>query len=98
MKPFHTQLLRSARSSRLPRRLLFANSRSAWTPAAPQLSKAERKSIEELNMAPKGPKFELKTPKGTKDCRNAPHVLAVLLYTLSFLSTSTTCDMILMFS
>jgi hypothetical protein len=97
MKAFHTQLLRSARSSRLPRRLQFANSRSAWTPASPQLSKAERKLIEELNMA-KGQKFELKTPKGTKDCRNAPHVLAVLLYTLSFLSTLSTCDMILMFS
>ncbi|PQE14147.1 hypothetical protein CJF31_00006674 [Rutstroemia sp. NJR-2017a BVV2] len=67
--------MRSARSSRLLRRLQFANSRSAWTPAAPQLSKAERKLIEELNMAPKGPKFELKTPKGTKDWQGKDMVI-----------------------
>ncbi|KAM3085053.1 Cytoplasmic and mitochondrial histidine tRNA synthetase [Clarireedia jacksonii] len=75
MKAFHTQLIRSARSSRLPRRLQFANSRSAWTPAAPRLSKAERKSIEELDMAPKGAKFELKTPKGTKDWQGKDMVI-----------------------
>lgn len=71
MKVFQTQLLRSARSSRLsrlPQLLRIPNSRSAWAPAT-ALSKAERKRYyEELNMA-KGPKFELKTPKGTKDCR-----------------------------
>lgn len=75
MKVLQTQLLRSARSLRLPRLLRLPNTytRSAWAPSTPALSKAERKKYyEELNMA-KGPKFELKTPKGTKDCRE-PHI------------------------
>ncbi|TGO09162.1 hypothetical protein BTUL_0177g00210 [Botrytis tulipae] len=81
MKVFQTQLLRSARSSRLsrlsrlPQLLRIPNSRSAWAPATPALSKAERKQYyEELNMA-KGPKFELKTPKGTKDWQGKDMVI-----------------------
>lgn len=86
MKAFQAQLLRSARSSRLsrlsrlPQLLQIPNTRSAWAPATPALSKAERKQYyEELNMA-KGPKFELKTPKGTKDCRE-PHISLSNCYT-----------------
>lgn len=78
MKNTVFQLLRSARSSRP----LFKKSsdcsviltrittiRSLSTISPPKQSITQQNTFEDIDMAPKAPKFELKTPKGTKDCK-----------------------------
>jgi hypothetical protein len=80
MKTIQANLLRSARSFRTPRPLqLRKEFPPAWGPFGSTrnfLSIAEREERrrrrqEALEMAPKGQKFELKTAKGTKDCKSA---------------------------
>jgi len=72
MKTFQIQLLRSARSTRLkPRPIAFnlvtENKAKTFGNTRNFSVTARRKTEDDDEMAPKGQKFELKTPKGTKD-------------------------------
>jgi len=72
MKNVQSLLLRSARSSRRPvaitRSITFARARNSF--ASPRnFSFTANAKEDDLTMAPKGQRFELKTPKGTKDCK-----------------------------
>ena len=71
----------STRSLRLPR--ARPNPRPFPPPPAPiscarTFSHTVLKRTEDIDMAPKGEKFELKTPKGTKDCECAPGERAII--------------------
>merc|ERR1711964_525152 len=71
-KTFQIQLLRSARSTRLkPRPIAFnlvtENKAKTFGNTRNFSVTARRKTEDDDEMAPKGQKFELKTPKGTKD-------------------------------
>jgi len=75
MKTFQIQLLRSARSTRLkPRPIAFnlvtENKAKTFGNTRNFSVTARRKTEDDDEMAPKGQKFELKTPKGTKDCES----------------------------
>lgn len=70
MKTVKSHLLRSARSLRpslaISRSITFAKARILFT-SPRNFSITARRKEDDLAMAPKGQKFELKTPKGTKD-------------------------------
>src|ERR1700684_527204 len=74
MKTVQSHLLGSARSLRLSRTssrsIKFTSARGALI-SPRNFSVTARRKEEDLAMARKGQKFELKTPKGTKDCESA---------------------------
>jgi hypothetical protein len=78
MKTVQPRLLRSARSLRLlsavSRSTTFTRARETFTNSQ-NFSATARREEDDLIMAPKGQKFELKTPKGTKDCKLLWNVL-----------------------
>ncbi len=78
MKNVQSLLLRSARSPRGPvaisRSITSARARNSF--ASPRnFAFTANAQEDDLTMAPKGQKFELKTPKGTKDCKLLSGVL-----------------------
>jgi hypothetical protein len=78
MKTVQPHLLRSARSLRLlssvSRSITFRRERDTFT-SPRDFSVTARRKEDDPTMAPKGQKFELKTPKGTKDCKLFSNVL-----------------------
>lgn len=75
MKVIRLQSIRSTRSLRfLPLRPVPKSFSPHSTPITYSRSSSQQVlgQTEDADMAPKGQKFELKTPKGTKDCEYAP--------------------------
>lgn len=83
MKTIQPHLCRSARSLRLSRpskSFKFAPPQAGFSSVG-RLSRTVAGFIykdDDTNMAPKGQKFELKTPKGTKDCECAFLVVPIV--------------------
>jgi hypothetical protein len=73
MKAIRLQSIRSARSLQFPRIRPYSirlPPQPTFISCSRTLSHTVLERTEGIDMAPKGEKFELKTPKGTKDCES----------------------------